>query len=158
MVEEKIPKYNDIGEYERSNRLYRNVKWLESSKVKRHIKEDFDTIEELAVLLFFYRVAVYTPRGFTATAKNRLKSVEGAYLTVKSYFKDATVNDLVRVKNNLLDLILIEYQYCPNVKKITHYPRYTQGIYSDVYWENKTISGILEMYKDKYELLNLEKT
>lgn len=155
MVETVIPKWNDLGEYEFINQLKRNKVWLENNKTKRYIKQDFNTIEELLILLFIKQVATYTPTGIIAISENRIRTVEGVYLVAKTYFENVTLNDVIFIKNNLVGLGLINNQYCPDVRKYTFYTNYNSTLDLNMC---SSLEDLFKAYKNEFELLNLNKT
>ena len=125
------PSYRERTEF----KMYRSFDWILNNKKVLRLKYDEElypkSIEEILLRMFVFREGSISKTGKPRVGNNRMRTKEDFLLTVRYYYPDLTKEQLMDIAEYIVhhtsygnDAKLFNYQYCPNVRKLTHYASY----------------------------------
>ena len=116
-------------------KMYRSFDWIFNNKKVLRLKYDEElypqSIKEILLRMFVFREGSISKTGKHRVENNRMRTKEDFLLTVRYYYPDLTKEQLMNIVKYIVDYTsynkggkLFSYQYCPNVRKYTHYASY----------------------------------
>lgn len=113
-------------------RMYRSFDWILNNRKVLRLKYDEElypqSIEEILLRMFVFREGSISKTGKPRVEDNRMRTKEDFLLTVRYYYPDLTKEQLMNITKYIVNHTsldhtnrLFSYQYCPNVRKLTHY-------------------------------------
>jgi hypothetical protein len=124
----QYPSYTERSEYG----MYRSFDWILNNRKVLRLKYDEElypqSIEEILLRMFVFREGSISKTGKPRVENNRMRTKEDFLLTVRYYYPDLTKEQLMDITKYIVKHTSFDnksrffsYQYCPNVRKLTHY-------------------------------------
>ena len=124
------PSYTERSEF----KMYRSFDWIFNNKKVLRLRYDGElypkSIEEIILRMFVFKEGSASKTGKPRVEDNRMRTKEDLLLTIKYYYPDLTKEQLMGIVKHVTNHISLKGnrffsdQYCPNVRKYTHYPAY----------------------------------
>lgn len=125
------PSYEERSEY----KMYRSFDWILNNRKVLRLKYDEElypqSIEEILLRMFVFREGSISKTGKPRVEDNRFRTKEDFLLTVRYYYPNLTKENMMHITEYIVSHIhqnysnrLFSEQYCPNVRKYTHYSSY----------------------------------
>lgn len=115
-------------------KMYRSFDWVFNNKKVLRLKYEEElypkSIEEILLRMFVFKEGSVSKTGKPRVEDNKMRTKEDFLLTVKYYYPDLTKEQLMGIVEHVTNYVsirgsgLFSDQYCPNVRKYTHYPAY----------------------------------
>ena len=125
------PSYEESSEY----KMYRSFDWILNNRKVLRLKYDEElypqSIEEILLRMFVFKEGSISKTGKPRVQDGRFRTKEDFLLTVRYYYPNLTKENMMHITKYIVSHghhshfgRLFSEQYCPNVRKYTHYSSY----------------------------------